>query len=201
MVNVLILKQLQATIKKSIQMSQDTSISKLLSLVLRHKPEVIGIALDQNGWTDVKQLLEKLNAFGKSISLEELFAIVSTSDKQRFALNETKDKIRANQGHSIPIDLAYKATTPPDFLFHGTSEKSLASILQNGIEKRDRHHVHLSKDIPTAMKVGIRHGKPVILEIRSKKMHDDGYLFFISDNGVWLTDFVPPKYFNRKDQK
>ncbi len=174
--------------------TNDTKISKFLSLVLRHQPELIGIQLDQNGWADVAVLIEKINTHGIKIDLTILNHIVATNPKKRFAFNETRDKIRASQGHSIEIELGYTNQQPPEILYHGTGEKSVASILQSGLEKRNRQHVHLSADITTAIKVGQRHGKPKIFKVLAQQMFNDNYIFYISDNGVWLTDSVPPKY-------
>lgn len=173
---------------------QLTQISKFLSLVLRHQPETIGIELDLNGWTDIELLIEKVNAHGIIFDKETLYHIVETNSKKRFAFNEKQDKIRASQGHSVEIELGYTNQKPPKILFHGTSEKSLESILNSGLEKRSRQHVHLSIDIETATKVGQRHGKPVILEISAEEMYNDNFIFYISDNSVWLTDSVPTKY-------
>ena len=172
----------------------NTKLSKFLSLVLRHKPEVIGIQLEENGWTDVQILLNKMQEAGKSIDLETLTAIVDADNKGRYSFNMDKTRIRANQGHSVEIDLGYQATTPPDILYHGTAKRFVESILKTGLEKRNRHHVHLTADRQTAVTVGKRHGKPVILEVLAKEMLESGYEFYVSDNGVWLTDHVPVKY-------
>ncbi|MBA5794048.1 RNA 2'-phosphotransferase [Flavobacterium sp. xlx-214] len=171
-----------------------TDKSKFLSLVLRHQPETIGIKLDENGWTDVNLLIEKVNQSGVKLDKSTLIEIVSTNSKKRFAFNENQDKIRASQGHSVNIELGYINQKPPRILFHGTSEKNVESILKIGLEKRNRQHVHLSNDIETALKVGQRHGKPIILEISTGDMFKDNFTFFISDNNVWLTDNVPNKY-------
>ncbi len=177
---------------------QNIKISKFLSLVLRHKPETIQIQLDDNGWVSVSELIEKLNNNGKEIDLEVLEYVVKTNSKKRFAFNGDKTKIRASQGHSLQIDLKIKPIIPPDKLYHGTSEKFLDSILKSGLEKRNRQHVHLSSDIETAMKVGQRNGKPVILEIQTKKMNKDGLKFYLSENNVWLTEYVPIEYIENK---
>ena len=171
-----------------------TRISKFLSLVLRHRPETIGITLDENGWTEVNYLIEQLNKSGLNINSEVLNDVVANNNKKRFAFNEDKTKIRANQGHSIIVELGYQPMQPPEILYHGTSEKSVASILKTGLEKRSRHHVHLSSDKETAAQVGQRHGKPVILEVAAQEMYENGFDFFISENGVWLTDTVPVNY-------
>lgn len=172
-------------------------ISKFLSLILRHQPETIGLKLDENGWADVEELRERLAKKKVYFSLEELDEVVETNNKKRFAFNEDKTKIRASQGHSINIDLALEALQPPDFLYHGTAEANISSILEKGIEKRSRQHVHLSADKETATKVGMRHGKPIILTIRTGKMYEDGIAFFQSANGVWLTEFVDLKYISK----
>ncbi len=169
-------------------------ISKFLSLVLRHQPEVINLTLDGNGWAEVDELMEKCARHERSFTLDELIEMVETNDKKRFIFNEDKTRIRANQGHSIDIDLALKPQQPPEFLYHGTAEANLASIFENGIEKRSRQHVHLSQNKETATKVGMRHGKPVILTIETAKMHEDGIPFYLSENNVWLTDFVDARY-------
>ncbi|MFY1048112.1 RNA 2'-phosphotransferase [Chryseobacterium sp. GP-SGM7] len=151
--------------------------------------------LDEQGWTDVNELVTKSKKDShEGFTFEELDEIVETNDKKRFIFNEDKTKIRANQGHSIDIDLALQSQQPPEFLYHGTAQTNINSILEKGIEKRNRQHVHLSQDKETATKVGMRHGKPVILIINSGKMFEDGVLFYLSENGVWLTDFVDFKY-------
>ncbi len=169
-------------------------ISKFLSLVLRHQPSLIGITLDENGWTDVSELLQKTLAFGFYIDKSLLNYIVENNPKKRFAFNATLDKIRASQGHSLKIELGYENQEPPEILFHGTSINSVESILNQGLLKRNRQHVHLSKDTETATKVGQRHGKPYIFEVLAKKMFSEGYKFYLSANGVWLTDHVPVEY-------
>ena len=179
---------------------QQTHISRFLSLVLRHKPETIGIQLDQNGWVDVNELIDKSNKYGIQFDREKLDHIVATNSKKRFAFNDKLDKIRASQGHSVEIELGYKNQKPPEILFHGTSEKSVQSILNKGLEKRNRQHVHLSSDTETAISVGQRHGKPVVFEILAEKMYNDKIEFYISENGVWLTDNVPTKYLKLKDE-
>jgi putative RNA 2'-phosphotransferase len=174
--------------------NQKKRISKFLSLVLRHQPETIDLVLDANGWADVEELIAKWTKHSHIFSADELKEIVFTNDKKRFSFNEDETKIRANQGHSIDVDLALKATEPPEFLYHGTVAKFLENIKQEGLLKISRQHVHLSGDKETAEKVGSRRGTPVILVVNSFKMHQDGYAFFISENGVWLTDNVPVKY-------
>jgi len=164
-------------------------ISKFLSLILRHKPEEAGICLDENGWTNVAILLQKLK-----ISKADLDYVVKNNDKKRFAYNADQSEIRASQGHSLDVDLKLVAKIPPKQLFHGSAEKNVDSILKHGLEKRNRQHVHLSFNRETATSVGQRHGTPVIFKIDSLKMQTDGYAFYQSENGVWLTDFVPVEY-------
>jgi putative RNA 2'-phosphotransferase len=169
-------------------------ISKLLSLVLRHEPEHIGLTLDQEGWANVPELIEKINQQGVQLDFATLQIIVDTNDKKRFAFNDDKSRIRANQGHSIEVDLNLPAQTPPTVLYHGTAEKNIAAIRQHGIQKVERHHVHLSALKETALQVGQRHGKPALLVIQALTMHEKGYAFYLSNNGVWLTDQVPPEF-------
>ena len=168
--------------------------SKFLSLVLRHRPELIGISLDPAGWVSVNELLRACRAHGRAITPDELRDLVATSDKQRFAFSEDGERIRANQGHSVAVELGYSPAAPPDTLYHGTVGKFLPSIREGGLKKGDRHHVHLSPDEETARKVGQRRGKPVILKVESGRMHREGHQFFLSTNGVWLIEHVPPEY-------
>ncbi|ELI6456075.1 RNA 2'-phosphotransferase [Flavobacterium psychrophilum] len=170
------------------------NLSKFFSLILRHKPETIGIKLDENGWVNTTVLLEKSNQHGHKIDFETLKIIVETNNKKRFSFSDDFEKIRANQGHSLDIELGYLPTKPPKILFHGTAEKNINSIKLNGLEKRNRHHVHLSQDIETALNVGKRHGKPIVLEIHSEEMYNHKFDFFLSENGVWLTEKVPTIY-------
>lgn len=170
-------------------------ISKFMSLVLRHKPETIGLTLDENGWADTTELITKLNGTGYFvINADVLQHVVNTNAKQRFAFNADKTRIRANQGHSISIDLDIEPTAPPNILYHGTGENAVEAILPNGLQKRERQHVHLSTDVQTAIAVGSRHGKPVVLQVDAAAMHSNGFVFYLSDNGVWLTDHVPALY-------
>lgn len=177
----------------------EINISKFLSLVLRHQPETIAITLDQNGWANVNDLIEKANNYGIKFDRETLNHIVATNPKKRFAFNDTLDKIRASQGHSVEIELGYTNQKPPEILFHGTAEKFVQSILDTGLEKGNRQQVHLSADFETAIKVGQRHGKPFVFKVLAEKMYNDNFEFFISDNGVWLTDNVPTKYLKQND--
>jgi putative RNA 2'-phosphotransferase len=170
------------------------TISKFLSKYLRHEPESLGLSLEPGGWVAIEDLLAGAAKLGFPISREELAQVVVESDKQRFSFDETGAKIRANQGHSTDVDLQLKEVDPPEQLFHGTVEKFLDSILAEGLKKMDRHDVHLSKDVETATKVGERRGKPIILVIDSGRMAADGFKFRLSENGVWLTDHVPPQY-------
>lgn len=173
---------------------RETSLSKFISLILRHNPGVICIKLDENGWTNVKELIDKSKAKGKLFDFEDLKYIVKNNDKQRYSFNNDYTKIRANQGHSITVNLELAAQKPPEILYHGTAERNLASILKNGLLKQNRQHVHLSLDVETAIKVGKRHGKVVVLKIKSAEMHKAGIPFYLSKNKVWLTDFVDPVY-------
>jgi putative RNA 2'-phosphotransferase len=170
---------------------QRTKISKRLSYILRHAPDSVGLTLDENGWASVQDLRTK---FGSPLSIEDLNEVVETNEKKRFAFNDDLTKIRASQGHSIEIDLAYQPTTPPEFLFHGTATRFLESIKKDGLLKGSRHHVHLSLDEVTARKVGARHGSPVILTLKSKEMYEAGYVFYVSENDVWLTEHVPTRF-------
>ncbi len=165
--------------------------SKFLSLLLRHKPETIGLELDRFGRADVDELLNKINKSGFDLTFEELQTVVAENNKKRFSFSEDRTKIRANQGHSIDIELNLKEQKPPDILYHGTAKKNLPSIREKGLLKQKRHHVHLSKKPETAQKVGLRYGKPVVLKIRAHEMHERGSSFYLSENGVWLTDHVP----------
>lgn len=165
-------------------------VSKFLSLVLRHKPDEIGLTLDENGWAEVSDLLERANRHGVKITPQILETIVATNDKKRFAFSDDGKRIRASQGHSIEVDLALQSSAPPEYLFHGTASRFLDSIRAQGLLAGKRQHVHLSLDEATAVKVGSRHGKPVILRVRSGDMHRSGAAFFCSANGVWLTAHV-----------
>ncbi|MCF6313568.1 MAG: RNA 2'-phosphotransferase [Verrucomicrobiales bacterium] len=176
-----------------------TKISRRLSLILRHKPESIGITLNENGWADVQGLLEALNKNGFYLTLNILKTIVAENPKKRFEFDETGTLIRARQGHSVEIDLGYSATTPPDVLYHGTAERFLSSILSEGLTKQQRHHVHMSTDIPLMLEVARRRGKAALIEIAAKEMQLNGYEFYVTENQVWLTDHVPARYLAQKD--
>lgn len=172
-----------------------TRISKMLTSALRHKPEKIGITIEAlGGWTDVDELLKAMRAHGCAIDMPMLETIVANDNKQRYSFSADKRKIRANQGHSIDVVMDYLEPEPPALLYHGTGEKSVDAILREGIKRMSRQYVHLSRDIQTAVKVGQRHGKPVVLTVSSAQMFSDGYRFFLSENGVWLTELVPTKY-------
>lgn len=171
------------------------NISKILSLVLRHKPGKIGLTLDSEGWAGIDELIRCANQHGKQLTKETIAHVVANNDKKRFALSEDGKRIRASQGHSINIDLGLEELTPPRFLYHGTATRFLESIQAQGLKSSGRQHVHLSGDRETAVKVGQRHGKPVVLVIDSERMHEDGYKFYRSANNVWLTDTVPTVYF------
>ncbi|MCU0446937.1 MAG: RNA 2'-phosphotransferase [Microscillaceae bacterium] len=169
-------------------------ISKGMSLVLRHKPEHIGITLDEQGWVEVDVLIEAFSKHFFAINRDELTTVVAENDKKRFALSDDGKKIRASQGHSIEIELGYEAKNPPEVLYHGTATKFLATIKVEGLTKQSRHHVHLSSDEKTAQQVGARHGKPVVLRVDAQRMNAQGLAFFQSENGVWLTEYVPVAY-------
>ncbi len=168
--------------------------SKFLSLVLRHEPEKIGITLDAQGWVDVSVLLNALEIHRQPMSRDELARLVAESEKKRFALSEDGLRIRANQGHSVEVDLALEPKTPPELLFHGTPDRFIESIRKTGIEKRERHHVHLTESRTVAHETAQRRGRPVVLEIRAGEMSRTGSLFYLTDNNVWLVDGVPPKF-------
>ena len=176
---------------------EKTRISKRLSFVLRHRPQWIGITLDEQGWVNVETLLAKLAAKGEGIDLPVLQHVVATNEKKRYAFNEDGTKIRASQGHSVEVQLGYTPQQPPAVLYHGTVQAFVPAILKQGLQKRKRHHVHLSADVATAEKVGQRRGNPIILTIDAGAMFAQGYAFYISDNGVWLADEVPPQFIER----
>lgn len=169
-------------------------ISKFLSLVLRHQPETAGLTLDRGGWVDVASLLAGCCKSGLPITAEQLSEVVTTNDKQRFEYSSDGTRIRASQGHSIEVNLGYTAVRPPELLYHGTAAGSIEAIQHQGLRRRHRHHVHLSADPQAAIKVGSRHGKPVVLTVLAGQMYADGFVFFLSTNGVWLTEQVPPQY-------
>ncbi|SFD12463.1 RNA 2'-phosphotransferase [Ruminococcus albus] len=170
------------------------SLGRFISLVLRHDPSAAGLELDSDGWADVGELIRGVCNTGRKLDMETLERIVRENNKKRYSFNEDKTKIRANQGHSIDVHIDMKIAPPPDVLYHGTSVAFLDSIKEKGILKMSRQFVHLSKDIDTAVKVGKRHGKPVILVIDTAKMSADGFAFRISENGVWQSEDIPWKY-------
>ncbi|MFO1066610.1 MAG: RNA 2'-phosphotransferase [Pirellulales bacterium] len=169
-------------------------LSKFLSLILRHRPDKIGLELDAQGWVAIDRLLSAAASHGRKIRREDLDRVVAENEKKRFAISEDGLRIRASQGHSTEVDLGYAPQTPPEFLYHGTATRFLESIRLQGLIKGNRHHVHLSLDKETAVAVGKRHGKPIVLVISCAEMVQRGFEFFVSANGVWLTDHVPPEY-------
>lgn len=176
-------------------MSAETvQLSKFLSFVLRHKPDSIGLTLDPQGWASIDELIERGNATGTQFDREDLLHVVATSDKKRFCLATDGLRIRAAQGHSVTVELGLSPQEPPSALYHGTATRFVGSILSEGLKPQDRQHVHLSTDEATARRVGQRHGKPVILKIEALSMHAKGFKFYCADNGVWLTDQVPPEF-------
>lgn len=169
-------------------------LSIFVSLVLRHKPDAAGIALDEHGWANVDELIDGINNTGRKIDMEVLEEIVRTDDKQRYSFNKDRTLIRANQGHSIPVDVELREQKPPEFLYHGTADRFIKAIMIEGLKPMSRLYVHLSKDIETASKVGKRHGEPVILKVHSGQMYRAGIKFYLSENGVWLTENVDVKF-------
>ncbi|MEL7533199.1 MAG: RNA 2'-phosphotransferase [Bacteroidota bacterium] len=180
--------------KHTLSEKEARRIGKFISLVLRHQPQKIGLKLDPEGWAEVDQLLQQLAKHGTKINKVQLDFIVETNNKKRYRYSEDGLKIRAQQGHSIKVELDYAPVVPPQFLFHGTAERFVESIRQGGLQKRKRHHVHMSGDLETASQVGSRHGKLIVLEVESGRMHEDGYHFYCTPNEVWLTDSVPVEY-------
>ncbi len=172
------------------------TISKFLSLVLRHSPQTIGLQLDAQGWADVSELLAKTAGRHPVLSRDILELVVSTNDKKRFAFNEDGSRIRASQGHSVTVDLGLEQREPPEYLYHGTVPTFLPAIQNSGLQKMSRQHVHLSADKETATIVARRRGVPVILAVRAGQMYRDGHAFYQSANGVWLTGEVPLAYIN-----
>ena len=183
-------KQLILTMKNN-----HTAISKFLSYVLRHHPESIGIQLDSEGWADVDTLLQQAQKHNRPLTRQMLEEVVENNSKKRFTLSEDGTRIRAAQGHSTTqVNIQYTPTQPPEVLYHGTAIQFVDSIRAQGLLAGSRHHVHLSADVVTAKQVGQRHGKPVVLHIQAKAMTQAGHLFYLSDNGVWLTEHVPAKF-------
>ena len=173
-------------------------ISKFISLVLRHKPEEIGIVLDEHGWANVDELMDALNTKKKQIDMEILEEIVRTDEKQRYSFNKDKTLICANQGHSIPVDVELEEVQPPEELWHGTGEKAESAIDAEGLNPMSRLYVHLSKDKETAIQVGKRHGKVRLYIVKTGEMYRDGDQFYLSKNGVWLTKEVPVRYLEKQ---
>lgn len=174
--------------------SRLVKVSKYLSWVLRHNPEQIGLKLDPNGWVVIEQLLKAAKNHNFPISQKELNYVVETNDKKRFSIDSTYSLIRANQGHTVKVDLKLETAIPPDILYHGTGNNLIDSIQKTGLNKMSRHHVHLSKDITTAINVAKRKGTPVVFSVNAMAMYKDGYSFYLSANEVWLVDEVPSKY-------
>lgn len=166
--------------------------SKYLSFILRHKPDSIGLELSDEGWANIEELISRTKKF--KLTKESIKTVVDTNDKKRFLISDDGQRIKANQGHSIKVSLELEPVTPPDFLLHGTAERFIESIFKEGLTKQRRHHVHLSETQKTAMSVGARYGKPVLLKVDSKQMHEDGFEFFKTENDVWLVDCVPGRY-------
>lgn len=177
--------------------NREKKISKALSYWLRHSPEDIGIVIDSNGWTDVRNLIDKASS-KLMFDFNELKYVVQNNEKQRFSLSEDFCSIKANQGHSIEVELELEEVTPPDILYHGAPVGVIDVIIKEGLKKMNRHHVHLSADKETAAKVGSRRGAFEVLEVEAMKLRANGYKIYISDNGVYLTDEVPSEYIKRK---
>ena len=176
-------------------MSSDlVQLSKFLSYVLRHKPEAIGLSLDEQGWVEIEELIRKCNAAGTRFSRDDLLQVVATSDKKRFSISPDGLRIRAAQGHSVAVELGLSPRQPPAVLYHGTATRFVESIVAEGLKPLTRQQVHLSLDEETARRVGQRHGKPIVLKIDAGRMHAAGFDFYVADNGVWLTDRVPPEF-------
>jgi putative RNA 2'-phosphotransferase len=174
---------------------EDMRISKFMSLVLRHKPEEIGLKFDEYGYLSTAALINGMNQKGYKLTITDIRRIVIEDDKQRYSFNDDETKIKANQGHSVEVNLKLETVKPPNELYHGTSTRFSDSICKHGIMKQNRQYVHLSADLDTANKVGKRHGEPIIFEINSQQMYKEGYKFYLSENKVWLTDYVPTRFF------
>jgi putative RNA 2'-phosphotransferase len=178
----------------------DVRLSKFLSRVLRHDPAAIGISLDECGWTDVDVLLSRAAEAGRLFTRDDLLRVVRTNSKQRFRMSPDGTRIRASQGHSVAVDLGLEARAPPEHLYHGTAEHNLRAILRQGLTPQRRRHVHLSAEQATAIEVGRRHGRPVLLRVAAGAMHREGHVLLLSDNGVWLTRFIPPSHIEVVEQ-
>ncbi len=175
-------------------MAPDHDTSKFLSYVLRHKPDSIGVELDAAGWVEIELLIDAGQKNGREITINELRLLVENNSKKRFEISDDGKKIRASQGHSLQVDLGYKPMIPPDVLYHGTATRFVESIQKSGLQKRERHHVHMTSSIETATEVGSRYGKAIVLKVLSAKMYEEGYVFYQSANGVWLTQSVPAQF-------
>lgn len=174
--------------------TRQIKLSKFLSYHLRHRPDEIGLTLEPGGWVEVATLIDAAARHGTTMTRAELEEVVMNNSKQRFAFDETGTRIRANQGHSVTVDLQLEPMEPPDLLYHGTGHRTAPVIQREGLHKMQRHHVHLSRDVDTARAVGARHGRPIIFVVDTAAMRRDGFTFFCSANGVWLVDSVPPHY-------
>lgn len=184
-----------------IQASDDIKLGKFLSFILRHNPGAVDISLDEHGWADVQELLAGVRRSGRQISMETLERIVRENNKQRYSFNADHTKIRANQGHSLNVDLEFAVAQPPRYLYHGTAARSLPAIRQEGLKKMSRRFVHLSGDFQTAMEVGRRHGPPAVITIDAEAMARDGVTFYLSENGVWQCEYIAPAYFFIEEQE
>jgi putative RNA 2'-phosphotransferase len=171
--------------------------SKFLSRHLRHRPDALGLELQDGGWVDVQDLLDAAARHGQPITRAELEEVVAQNDKQRFSFDASGTRIRASQGHSVDVDLGLQPIAPPTVLYHGTGAQTAPTIEREGLRRMRRDHVHLSAELETARRVGARHGRPVVFEVAAGALHADGILFFRSDNGVWLVNAVPPRYVHR----
>ena len=169
-------------------------VSKYLAKHLRHRPERLGLQLEDGGWVHVDALLAACRGAGFELSPEELIEVVERNDKRRFSFDASGTRIRANQGHSVTVDLQLQPVEPPALLFHGTGQTTVEAILTQGLQPMGRHHVHLSSDVGTAVKVGARHGRPAVLQVDAGRMSADGATFLCADNDVWLTEYVPCDY-------
>jgi putative RNA 2'-phosphotransferase len=172
-----------------------TEASKFLSYVLRHEPQAIGLALDREGWADIAALIDAAARAGKQIDNDLIKTVVGTSDKRRFAISDDGLRIRAVQGHSTnSVSIKHREKVPPEFLYHGTATRFFESIRKEGLLPGERHYVHLSQDVSTATAVGQRYGKPVVLKIEARRMHQQGFKFYQAENKVWLTTMVPNEF-------
>jgi len=180
----------------------NTRVSKFLSLVLRHSPEIIHLNIDKNGWAGIDEIIDKAGKYKSlHLSVELIKEVVEKNDKQRFIISDDGKRIRANQGHSITIDLELESKTPPDILYHGTATRFLGSIMKDGLKPMTRQYVHLSATEKTALTVGKRHGEPTVLHIDAKGMYEDGYKFYLSENGIWLVEKVPAEYIKNNNKE